>query len=129
LTGFEYYYFDNPPDTILPNTKRETYGWFKRSSLFMPYKAARIFLEITDIRVERLQDISEADAIEEGIESNLYLNKNEDPILSYKIYGTKKDWDESPIVSYYSLWESINGKDSWDLNPWVFVITFKKLKT
>lgn len=75
-------------------------GW--RPSIHMPRWACRILLEITDVRVERLQDISEADAIAEG--------------------GTKHfniDW-------FGPLWASIYGVESWNTNPWVWVIEFKR---
>lgn len=105
-------------------------GW--RPSIHMPRWASRIQLEITDIRVERLQDISEADAIAEGIEPNWlgdlkdwkpeehgwinYLNGEDGP----EAYTAKE--------SYQSLWESINGAGSWNANPWVWCITFRRLK-
>jgi hypothetical protein len=117
LTGYEYHYQDNPPENILPNTKHETYGWFKRLSLFMPKEACRIRLKITNIRVERLQDITEQDAIVEGIESRDGIYKD---YLSGEYY-------RKPLQSYLTLWESINGKGSWDKNPWVWVIEFNKL--
>lgn len=126
LTGFKYHYCDNPPENILPNTKRETYGWFKRSSLFMPYKAHRINLEVTNIRVERLHDISESDAIAEGIEKY-------GPFGEYK--GSKhpnggamryRAYDKASRA-YQDLWIEINGEKSWSSNPWVWVIEFKKL--
>lgn len=83
-------------------------------SLHMPRWASRITLEITDIRVERLQDISGEDAKAEGWprERELFPNINPD--------SKAKDW-------YLRLWESINGKGSWVKNPWVWVITFRKV--
>lgn len=125
LTGFEYHYFDNPPDTILPNTKREIYGWFKRSSLFMPYKAARIFLKVTNIKVERLQDISNEDAIAEGVGSGFQMNAGW-PDYEHIENGICTLTQDTAEMSYASLWESINGKGSWDLNFWVWVIEFEK---
>jgi hypothetical protein len=76
-----------------------------KPSIFMPKWASRVTLEITNIRVERLQDISHEDSRAEG---------SPIPTSAYTI----KD-------SYRMLWKSINGKDSWDKNPWVWVIEFK----
>jgi hypothetical protein len=97
-----------------------------KPSIFMPKEACRIKLKITDIKVERLQDISEQDAIHEGIEfkewnNGFVLNKG------FKIYGCRATYDENPIVSYRSLWEQINGKDSWNINHWVWVIQFERI--
>ena len=75
-----------------------------RPPMFMPRWASRITLEITAVRIERLQDISETDALAEGIDQDTC----------------------APIAVYRELWEQINGHASWDLNPWVWVIEFKK---
>ena len=77
-------------------------------SIHMPRWASRILLEITNIRVERLQDISESDCLKEGVGS---------PILR----DCKKP-------KFMQLWESINGADSWAANPWVWVVEFKVVK-
>ena len=79
---------------------------------------SRITLEITSVRVERLQDISEADALAEGI---IQL-----PDGGFSVADTRH-YSDHPAESYASLWETINGKGSWDLNPWVWVIEFKKI--
>lgn len=102
-------------------------NWKWKPSIFMPYEAARILLEITDIRVERVQDISENDAISEGIEmvsefellGNFYANYGKEDI------GTALH----PTNSFRTLWNSINAKRGygWDVNPWVWVVEFKKL--
>ena len=107
-----------------------------RPSLFMPRWASRITLEITGVRVERLQAITEADAKAEGIERihagchsawKNYLFKG-DPKKGQEI--TDKEHRivgyKSPIASYQSLWNSINGPGSWDANPLVWVIEFKR---
>jgi len=122
----EYRYFDNPPAEVLPNSDRETMGWFKRNSLFMPYKACRIKLKVTDRRVERLNDTSEEDAIAEGVIGVQRAG-------GYG-YGLSKDWDykfpmhePTRIMAYKRLWESINGKGSWEKNERVWVISFERL--
>ena len=88
-----------------------------RPSIHMPRWASRILLEITDVRVERLQDITEADAKAEGALPTL------PPVDSVRIgaAGTHKE-------GYRQLWESINGPGSWDANQWVWVVEFKRVK-
>lgn len=90
--------------------------------IFMPRWASRITLEITGVRVERLNDISEADAVAEGIEpcGDFF------GAPSFRSYSD----DETPcdaLCSYESLWESIYGPGSWNANPWVWVIEFKRV--
>lgn len=80
-----------------------------RPSIHMPRAASRITLEITDIRVERLQNISSEDAIAEGIQHT----------------GTFAD---DPIRSFQNLIESIHGAGYWQTNPWMWVVEFKKLE-
>lgn len=86
-------------------------------SIFMPRMAARIFLKITKIRVERLQDISEADAKAEGAPCLV----TDDNCESFW-----ESLDGSFIGGFYKVWEKINGAASWDTNPFVWVIEFKK---
>ena len=95
-----------------------------KPSIFMPKEACRLFLKIKDIRVERLNDISHADAIAEGIE---VIKKLEDVIL-YKDYNDASHFFQRADYSFCSLWEKINGKDSWKANPWVWVIEFEKIE-
>lgn len=131
LEGKIYQYADNPPEKVEKKRVENVVGWYKRPSLFMPYYASRILLEITDVRVERLQDISEADAISEGVESWVEDRMKSRP-THYKIYyqTNPKDPDSyssTAKVSFETLWQSINGPESWNENPFVWVITFKKI--
>jgi|LakMenEpi03Aug12_release.lakeMendotaPanAssembly.Ray.scaffolds.fasta_scaffold722917_1 hypothetical protein len=91
-----------------------------RSSIFMPRWASRIDLEITAVRVERLQSISEADARAEGI--TLYNGRWWDGSW---IVGGK--WD-TPVQAFCALFESINGPGSWAANPWVWVVEFQRVQ-
>jgi hypothetical protein len=89
-------------------------------SIHMPRAASRITLEVTGVRVDRLQDISEADAIAEGID------------MQPRLSGYSKDagckWSPAnPVEVFCNLWESINGHFSWSANPWVWVIEFKRV--
>ena len=100
-------------------------GEKRLTAMFMAKRYARTWLEITDVRVERVQDISEDDAKAEGVEqrsASTWRNYFEDCYLS------------SAQQSYSSLWQAINGKnkpgkewDAWDLNPFVWAITFRKI--
>lgn len=103
-----------------------------KPSIFMPREAARIFLEVTNVRVERIQDISEEDAIAEGIESWIEERLKSKPV-HYKMYSDFDNpndpalYSSNPIDSYESLWRKINGKDSWKQNPFVWVYDFKRI--
>jgi hypothetical protein len=90
------------------------YMWRKKIGRFIPAWASRITLEITGIRVERLQDISEEDAIAEGITEDF----PEHECNSSRPYAEGYRW----------LWESINGPGSWDANPFVWVVEFRRVK-
>lgn len=101
-----------------------------KPSIHMPFIAARIFLQVKEVKVERLQDISKADAVREGIEEIRGWH-NEDRHNGWKDYLKQKSDTVptaffDPIHSYQSLWKRINGLGSWDLNPWVWVIKFER---
>lgn len=99
-------------------------------SLFMPKEAARIFLRITDIRVERLQDITEEDAKAEGAEP---MHHRCGGFGYYEAGGetmecTCLSWDQGEYcMGFKLLWQSINGPDSWQTNPWVWLVTFERI--
>lgn len=80
-------------------------------SIYMPRAASRITLEITGIRVERLQDISEEDAQAEGVANSLHLRGG-----------------RLARENFAHLWWTINGDGSWEANPWVWVIEFRRIK-
>lgn len=93
----------------------ETVAWHKRLGRFMPRWASRLTLIVTDVRVERLQDISEVDALAEGIipaMDGFALTKN------------GECWGPTAKDSYRVLWDSINGEDAWESNPWVVAVSF-----
>ena len=126
-TGFPYHHYAD--DTIY--TDRDNEKW--KPSLFMPKQACRLFLKITSVGVEKLQDISHEDAKAEGIE---YIDIEEPFTMGYKLYGKhripdllgRKAVTGTSIESYQTLWESINGQKSWDENPYVWVISFELLE-
>lgn len=92
-----------------------------KPSIFMPRAACRLLLEIQSIQVERLQDITEDDAIREGIGFFEIEGKR-----SWRNYLDGTRYFLNPVDSFTSLWTSINGAESWNANPWVWRIEFKR---
>jgi hypothetical protein len=102
-----------------------------KPSIFMPKEACRIFLKLTKIRIERLNDITEDDAIAEGIERWTEERMKSKP-THYKVYfqNCKAEdlcsYTSCPIDSYETLWQKINGEKSWEENPFVWVYEFER---
>ncbi len=108
-----------------------------RPSIHMPRWASRILLEITDVRVERLNAISEEDAQSEGVHTEVW-----DQTVVARNYAARDEffqfWSEDMPhyvemnqlyrSSFTSLWESIYGAENWLANPWVWVIEFKRVE-
>jgi hypothetical protein len=86
-----------------------------RPSIHMPRWASRITLRITDIRVERLQDISEDDARAEGVKP-----------LDYAAHHVADGCGAR--IAFEQLWNTINGPGAWEANPWVWVVAFERVK-
>lgn len=82
-----------------------------RPSIHMPRAASRITLDVINVRVQRLQQIGEPDARAEGVGE-----------------GPQEGWVTGPVVAFADLWDSINGRDAWLINPWVWVVEFKVIK-
>jgi hypothetical protein len=92
-----------------------------RPSIFMPRWASRITLEIADVRVERVQDISEEDAQAEGVQVT-------PGHLSRPIGSKEQPTPYSHRQAFAALWDTINGKRApWDSNPWVWVVSFCRI--
>ena len=89
----------------------------------MPRWASRITLEVTGVRVERLQDISEADALAEGVTplpgGDMWTAGG---LYDGPLHAARPQW------AYRRLWEQINGPESWAANPWVWVVEFRRLE-
>lgn len=98
-------------------------GW--RSPITMPRWASRITLIVEDVRVERLQDISEADARAEGIRRNPHGSG--DQWMDYPEGSSASGW-RSPRDSYRTIWNATNPNHPWESNPWVSVTTFRREK-
>ena len=108
------------PDTLLliKETERPEDAMRWTPSIHMPRWASRITLEITNVRVERVQDISEEDAKAEGVE-----------LLKpgfYRAYDCKEGFATTAKRSFETLWTSIYGPDSWSANPLIWVLEFRQ---
>lgn len=133
------------PQVATKPTPRERCMYWRRNSIHMPRWASRITLEITDVRVERLQDISEEDAIAEGVESPETERYDHDFSICARCAGTclyiafsgdggaMFDTDctecDTNAKRFRHLWNSINGKKHpWKTNPFVWVIGFRRVQ-
>ena len=108
-------------------------GWERcaprwRPSIHMPRWASRLTLTVTDVRVQRLQDISEADAIAEGI---VPVTRRFPPLQGClnqlrerTMYEWSGGWSVRAADAYAALWNSLHGPGAWDANPWVVAVTF-----
>lgn len=92
-----------------------------RPSIHMPRSASRILLEITELRVERLQDITEEQSMAEGV-------KPEPCDHARQACADIGCWGDTAKGAFGFLWESINGAGSWHANPWVWVVEFKRVE-
>lgn len=126
-TGRYLYYADDPApfnDWIMPNgTHREFMPW--RPSIHMPKDAARLFLRVKDVRVERLQNITEEQAEAEGAPKAFEYDTPEGPVITL-------DEDGYFVLGFKVVWNSTIPKDKlplygWDANPWVWVIEFERI--
>jgi hypothetical protein len=105
-SGFAYRYEADDGPGADPHARREAGAapaWHKRPALFMPRVASRIVLEIVQVRIERLQEISAEDALAEGFAPGSV---------------------DEPVLAYRAVWERINGAGSWEANPLVWVVVF-----
>jgi hypothetical protein len=116
-----FYRADYLDDPLGPDLERSKDGirreW--RPSIHMPRAASRITLEVTGVRVERLQDISEADALAEGVDPSGPVGY----VPAMQKLGAAR-------YQYANLWEGLNAKRGygWDVNPWVWVIEFRRIE-
>jgi len=114
--------FEPPADFLVSRSK--TFPgiprWYKRLGRFMPRNLSRMTLTITDVRVERLQDCSEADAWAEGV---CLKGPVDCDASTLTVPGTGIIGNHAVAV-YASLWNSINGKGAWEANPWVVAVSF-----
>ena len=128
--------YDHLPPRLIPQDARIHYaateergGLLWRPSIHMPRWASRITLDITVVRVERLQEISEADAMAEGVHGYPFRPDDGWPLCTGYMVGADDGattLHPKPQDPYRLLWEQINGRGSWDANPFVWVLEFRR---
>jgi hypothetical protein len=117
-------WFDEPKSYRrgMHNADPSTPAWHKRLGRFMPRKYSRLTLIVESVKIERLQDISEADAIDEGVRpdrgARYFCGVDEEGEITCK----------NPITAFAHLWNSIHGPDAWVANPWIVAIGFSVVK-
>ncbi len=100
------------------NLELIAWGWKKKPSIHMPKKFARIWLEITGIRIERLHDISYKDVFAEGVQ-----------IRNFDLFGDSDHREKVAVAHFKNLWNSINFKKyPWSSNPWVWKVEFAQCR-
>lgn len=112
---------DSPPGSHSDEVRKD-YGIKWKPSIHMRRRACRILLEITDVRVERLQSITSLQASAEGIsplpDGRFHCGHDEEGEVTSK----------SPVTAFAWLWNSLNGEGAWAANPWVWVVEFKRVE-
>lgn len=109
---------DSPPGSYSDETRKD-YGLKWKPSIHMPRSACRLVLEVTGVRVERLNDISETDAKAEGC-APAWLDADDNETVHALVAPTYRQ-------GFARLWRDINGAESWQANPWVWVVEFRVL--
>jgi hypothetical protein len=120
---------DSPPGSYGYNARKD-FGLKWKPAIHMPRAASRILLEVVSVRVERLRGISRKDAAAEGLHCYEHFWRDSDYPLDDIAYEPAQGWPtrySCPVQAYQALWESINGAGSWDANPWVWVVEFKRV--
>ncbi|MNL09770.1 hypothetical protein D3C87_1305430 [compost metagenome] len=120
------YRADSPPGSHADEA-RKYFGLKWKPSIHIPRVASRILLEITEVRVERLQDISDEQAKAEGIIPHVrggwhWHPHNPSNVDDWHQFGFK-----TPVWAFQDLWAGINGQENWDANPWVWVVELKRV--
>lgn len=137
--------FETQPECRLGRHHRDPYtsAWHKRLGRFMPRAASRLTLVVENVKVERLNEISEADALAEGVLADADYSGSFAAEYCQKCGGsgvhgafgagygvTEVDCAEceTPKLRFRNLWTSINGAGAWDANPWIVAIGFRVIR-
>lgn len=109
-------------DAISQKISQGTAGW--NNKMFVKATIMPHHIRITDVRVERLRDISDEDCLDEGIIAELDLFVEEKPIYSYTFSGCKS-WYNTPIDAFAALIDKVSGRGTWESNPLVWAYSFE----
>ena len=124
----EYYYLADCLQPWVEDYNPSEWKW--KPSIFMPREACRLFLKVTNVRVERLQEITEVESIDEGAFNIPNTPEYQKAFNEAVKAGGKPPLGETPRQRFRRLWDSLNAERGygWDVNPWVFVISFERMK-
>ena len=114
-----------PADGPVPEKHAGQFWHRARPSIHMPRWASRLTLIVTDVRVQRLQEISEADAVAEGAEIAKGVHGPDGGVM---VRTDKAYMTVTPYRWFRELWNSIHGHEAWDQNPWVAAISFRVIR-
>ncbi|WP_341519807.1 hypothetical protein AABC73_14735 [Pseudomonas sp. G.S.17] len=118
------YGFSEPARYVKTSRDDPAPTWWLRPSLFMPRRASRVDLEVTEIRIERLRDITDEQARAEGFSPMhdgvhmYFVNHLPHPSTGMSI---------TAVIAFALYWQRLHGNDSWNENPWVWVVSFRRL--
>lgn len=125
-TGSVIYAADHPQKPLRTTYAEPGMVWHYKHARFMQKHLSRLTLEITDVRVQRVQEISEEDAEAEGIVN--WGHRDGEPWNHWRVADTRIE-EDSPLPCFEQLWDSINFARGygWDAKPWVWALTFKRI--
>lgn len=112
-------------DAIVQNISKGTAGFTNK--MFVAASMMPHHIRITDIRVERLQDISDEDCLREGVLAELDPLENGKPAYDYYFDGHGRCWYNTPREAFAALIDKVSGRGTWDSNPFVWVYSFERV--
>ncbi|MDY7560241.1 hypothetical protein QN382_10845 [Pseudomonas sp. 10B1] len=118
------YQYAQPADYLKTSRSDPRPGWWRRSNVFMPRRASRISLEITYVHKERLRDITDEQAIAEGFTA---LHNGTHGYFANHLPPPNAGISTTPVIAFAVFWQSLNGAESWEENPWVWVVGFRRI--
>lgn len=117
------YRFCEPEDYVKSSRAQPTPTWWLRPSLFMPRRASRVDLEVTEVRIERLRDITDEQARAEG------FSPMHDGVHTYFVNHLPRPssgMSVTAVIAFALYWQRLHGNESWNENPWVWVVSFRR---